>query len=228
MPPSAGIQLPPTSLFDILIALALGTALSVLTSWQYVRHGRTFTNRESLAYTLPIITLTVILIISVVKASLALSLGLVGALSIVRFRTPIREPEELGYLFIAIAVGIGLGAGQILPTTTATLVILGVASLRTQVWRRSPRRNLFLNVDVRSSSAPGEEVFQKALSLLGGIVIGADLRRLDVAADTVQIALQVKVADDASLMKAIAALRSGLAGDVTVTFVDQDSTAVSA
>ncbi len=41
---------------------------------------------------------------------LMLGLGLVGALSIIRFRTPIKEPEELAYLFLAIAVGIGLGA----------------------------------------------------------------------------------------------------------------------
>ena len=48
-----------------------------------------------------------------VKSSLALSLGLVGALSIVRFRAAIKEPEELIYLFLTIAAGLGTGAGQI-------------------------------------------------------------------------------------------------------------------
>ena len=47
------------------------------------------------------------LIITVVKTSLALSLGLVGALSIVRFRSAIKDPEELLYLFFSIAIGIG-------------------------------------------------------------------------------------------------------------------------
>ena len=46
------------------------------------------------------------------KIFLALSLGLVGALSIVRFRTPIKEPEELAYIFLAIAIGLALGADQ--------------------------------------------------------------------------------------------------------------------
>jgi hypothetical protein len=58
------------------------------------------------------ITMTTMLIITIVKASLALSLGLVGALSIVRFRAAIKEPEELAYLFLAIAIGLDFGAGQ--------------------------------------------------------------------------------------------------------------------
>ena len=52
------------------------------------------------------------IIITIVKSSIALSLGLVGALSIVRFRAAIKEPEELTFLFICIAIGVGLGAGQ--------------------------------------------------------------------------------------------------------------------
>ncbi len=53
------------------------------------------------------------LIITVVKSSLALSLGLVGALSIVRFRTAIKDPEELTYLFLCIALGLMTGANQL-------------------------------------------------------------------------------------------------------------------
>ena len=61
----------------------------------------------------------------IVKSSLALSLGLVGALSIVRFRTPIKEPEDLVYIFLSIAIGIGYGALQI----TATLLVFTLISL---------------------------------------------------------------------------------------------------
>jgi len=60
----------------------------------------------------------------VVKSSLALSLGLVGALSIVRFRTPIKEPEELVYLFLAISIGLGYAAGHTILTTTLVTSIL--------------------------------------------------------------------------------------------------------
>ena len=57
-------------------------------------------------------TVATVVVISIVKSSLALSLGLVGALSIVRFRSAIKEPEELAYLFLSIGIGLGLGAGQ--------------------------------------------------------------------------------------------------------------------
>ena len=51
-------------------------------------------------------------------------MGLVGALSIVRFRTPVKEPEELVYLFFAIAIGLGYAAGQVLVTTVIVTLIM--------------------------------------------------------------------------------------------------------
>ena len=69
-----------------------------------------------------LIATTTAFIISVVKSSLALSLGLVGALSIIRFRTAIKEPEELSYIFIAITIGIGLGANQVVITLIAFIL----------------------------------------------------------------------------------------------------------
>ena len=59
-----------------------------------------------------------------VKSSLALSLGLVGALSVIRFRTPIKEPEDLAYLFLSIALGIGYGAIQIYATSIIFIIII--------------------------------------------------------------------------------------------------------
>lgn len=73
--------------------------------------------------------MTTMLIITIVKSSLALSLGLVGALSIIRFRSAIKEPEELTYLFLAIAVGLGLGANQIFITLIAFIIIIVIVIL---------------------------------------------------------------------------------------------------
>ena len=67
--------------------------------------------------------MTTMLIITIVKSSLALSLGLVGALSVVRFRTAIKEPEELSYLFFTIAIGLGFGANQTLITVIGFVLI---------------------------------------------------------------------------------------------------------
>ena len=66
----------------------------------------------------------IILVILIVKSSLALSLGLVGALSIVRFRTPIKEPEDLVYLFLSIGIGIGFGAFQVISTLLIFFIII--------------------------------------------------------------------------------------------------------
>ena len=63
-------------------------------------------------------------VIAVIKQSLALSLGLVGALSIIRFRTAIKDPEELANLFFAISIGIGLGANQVEITSISFIVII--------------------------------------------------------------------------------------------------------
>lgn len=104
---------------QLTLNLVVSAILGWLAGWHFCRFGSTLSGRLQIAKLLPFIAMTVFIVITVVKASLALSLGLVGALSIVRFRTPIKEPEELGYLFLAIAVGLGLGAGH----TTFTLVI---------------------------------------------------------------------------------------------------------
>ena len=77
-----------------------------------------------------LVTMTTTLIITVVKSSLALSLGLVGALSIIRFRAAIKEPEELSYLFLAIAIGLGFGADQRVITVVAFGIIIGIILLR--------------------------------------------------------------------------------------------------
>ena len=108
-----------TSVATLVINMLIAAGLGTLLGWQYARFGRTLTNRVALARILPFIALVTALVIFIVKSSLALSLGLVGALSIVRFRTPIKEPEELTYLFMSIAIGLGLGAEQRIVTITA-------------------------------------------------------------------------------------------------------------
>ena len=91
------------------------------------------------------------LVITIVKSSLALSLGLIGALSIVRFRAAIKEPEELAFLFLAIAIGLGFGADQKIVTTLSVLFITLVLVIRRYV-RKGPGEasqlepNLFLSI----------------------------------------------------------------------------------
>ena len=99
------------SLFSFAANLIIAAFLAYLLSLLYERFGQSLSNRKIFSKNLISLTMTTMLVISIVKSSLALSLGLVGALSIVRFRAAIKEPEELVYLFLAISIcrqGIGL------------------------------------------------------------------------------------------------------------------------
>ncbi len=112
-----------------LVSLAVCLVAAFLLRAIYVRFSLTLSGKYQVANILPLLSVVTFLVIAVVKSSLALSLGLVGALSIVRFRTPIKEPEELVYLFVAIALGLGYGANQLAITTGVFLVIVAVITL---------------------------------------------------------------------------------------------------
>jgi len=107
------------TIFSFFLCFICSYALKYI----YEISSTSLTGKSQISKILPLLSVTTFLVILIVKSSLALSLGLVGALSIVRFRTPIKEPEELVYLFIAIAIGLGYGSGQILITLTIFLLI---------------------------------------------------------------------------------------------------------
>jgi len=98
--------------------------MSFVLRYFYVYRSASLTGKRHISTVLPILSGIIFIVIVIVKSSLALSLGLVGALSIVRFRTPIKEPEELIYLFLAIEIGLGFGAGYMLETTVLTIILL--------------------------------------------------------------------------------------------------------
>lgn len=114
----------------LLVNLALTILMGHLLAWHYIRFAKVLSNKRKFARIFVFLSATTLLVISIVSTSLALSLGLVGALSIVRFRTPIKEPQELAYLFLAIAIGIGMGANEPLITVVVYLVILAYLSFQ--------------------------------------------------------------------------------------------------
>ena len=108
---------------ELLIKLILVTLLSLLTAHSYVKFSSQITPSIKYYSYIPILAIVVTVIIAVVKGSLALSLGLVGALSIVRFRTAVKEPNELLVFFISIAIGISVGANQYKVAVLSTFFI---------------------------------------------------------------------------------------------------------
>jgi hypothetical protein len=200
---------------NLLLSIVLSTVLARL----YERYGRSLSNRAHFAQTLPLLAMTTVLIISVVKSSLALSLGLVGALSIVRFRTAIKEPEELLYLFMAIGIGLGMGADQRLPTVLAVLIFVGYLLARAWVAPRRLASNLYLNVVAPSS----DDAFARIRSVLLRHVPAVDLRRLDHRETSLEATCLIECPNDEVLERLMNDLRAQVPG-CECSFVGQDST----
>jgi len=118
---------------NLLIAFLLSHILSLV----YVKYSNSLSNKKIFSNNFYLITLTTTLIITVVKSSLALSLGLVGALSIVRFRAAIKEPEEIAYLFLCIAIGLGMGANYTLVTVVGFGIILALVIILNRYTRKN-------------------------------------------------------------------------------------------
>jgi len=211
------------SIISLMISLLLGVVLSIILSWHFRRFGSTLSNRDDFAHVFPFVLLTTVLIISVIKSSLALSLGLVGALSIIRFRTPIKEPEELAYLFMAIAMGLGLGADRLALTVVSSLSILTFMAVFK--WKRNKveNKNLYLSIDWQDK---GGEYPERYLERLNEILIKhlkkSDLRRFDARKESVEATYLVKIIDPNNLNKLVEELRRTFPA-IGVTFIDQNN-----
>ena len=116
------------SMLDMVIALVLAFLIGLFISFVY---KKTFTGvmySQSFGVSLIAMTMITTLVILAVTSNIVLSLGMVGALSIVRFRTAIKEPLDIAFLFWAIGAGIVLAAGLI-PLAIFGSVVIGIILL---------------------------------------------------------------------------------------------------
>jgi len=111
-------------ILGFILSLLCAVILSFFVQLFYIKYSSTLSNRKEFSKNFVILAVSTCIVIMIVKSSLALSLGLVGALSIVRFRAAIKEPEELVYLFLIIAIGLGCGANQLTITTIGIIFSL--------------------------------------------------------------------------------------------------------
>ena len=113
------------STLDILLALGLAFVIGLFIFLIYKKTYQGVMYSDSFGVSLIAMSMITSLVIIAVTSNVVLSLGMVGALSIVRFRTAIKEPMDIAFLFWAIAVGIVLGAG-LLPLAIIGSVIIGI------------------------------------------------------------------------------------------------------
>ncbi|MDB9786526.1 DUF4956 domain-containing protein [Bacteriovoracaceae bacterium] len=160
----------------LLQYLGLATLYAVILGQMVKRSSTVMGDKGQYQYIFPILVPTMVLIIVVIKTSLALSLGLVGALSIVRFRTPIKEPMELAFLFVAIAVGLGIGAGQIWATSISFFVIIFILFIMGFLKSAQEPKGLFLDVQSEKYDKISLSTY---FNLLKEKKISFEIRRVD-------------------------------------------------
>ena len=183
----------------------------------YIRFGNSISNRKKYAQNFLLLALTTMLIIYIVKASVALSLGLVGALSIIRFRTAIKEPEELGYLFLNIGVGLAMGANQVVITLIAVAVILALLFIQATLNKKnafSTSEHMYINIFCRRHEIdPIHEILKKHFkSIL--------LKRMDNENNAITLSYQIETNDMDIVVKAQDDL-AAFSPEIEFSFIEQ-------
>jgi hypothetical protein len=168
---------------DILINVLLSAAMSYLIYLVYVRYGSSLSNRKHFGSSFLLITICTCLIIALIKSSIALSLGLVGALSIIRFRTAIKEPQELTYIFFCIAMGLGFGANERLVTLSAGFLVLIILVVSGSM-RKNKIEDVY-NISVETKILGVDRI----VSIIGKYCNRLDMRRFDQKEDAVNVLL---------------------------------------
>lgn len=206
-------------LAELSLNLLLVLVMSHVLGWHFVRYAQVVSNKRKLARVFVLVSVTTLLIISVVKVSLALSLGLVGALSIIRFRTPVKEPEELAYLFLAIALGVGLGADRQWETALVFFVVMLVMALRAGLpGGKLPLRTLVqVSADDVTEPAPIQRLWPAVQSLCEG----AELRRVDHDGREFHASFVVELREVTALQGLIDAVHGAMPG-ARVSVVDRN------
>lgn len=209
-------QSAPVNIRAFVINLIIAAVLAQILSLIYNRFATTISNRSRFSHNFVLITTTTMLIITIVKSSLALSLGLVGALSIVRFRAAIKEPEELAYLFLAISIGLGLGADQRLITIAAFVIISLIIWIKYRRTTSGSDQTVHLIITApRTKKASLEDISQ----IITKLQIPAELKRYHSTKNSLEVAFTLELKNLHTLSRLQKQLES-LSPQIGVEFIE--------
>lgn len=176
------------SILDTVLALALAFGLGLFIFFVYKKTYAGVMYSSSFGVTLVALTMITTLVILAVTSNVVLSLGMVGALSIVRFRTAIKEPLDIAFLFWAIAAGIVLAAGLI-PLAVFGSVFIGIIILIFA--NRKDMTNPFIVV----LSCDGHESEENALNMLRQYTKRCVVKSKTARREEVELNLEVRLRD---------------------------------
>ena len=177
------------SVGEMLTAVLLSFVLSIFVVFIYKVTYAGVRFSKSFAGCLILITLVTTVVILVITSNVILSLGMVGALSIVRFRTAVKEPADTAFLFWAIAVGIVLAAGFI-PLAVIGSVIIGTILL-VFVNKKSHVNPYIVVLSCKDSSAE-----KNAVNFLKGNVQKCIVKSKTATKGLIELTLEIRMADD--------------------------------
>ena len=177
------------SILDMLIALVLSFFVGMFIFFIYTKTFAGVMYSSSFAVTLVALTMITTLVILAVTSNVVLSLGMVGALSIVRFRTAIKEPLDIAFLFWSIAAGIVLAAGMI-PLAIIGSVIIGVILLL--FVNRKSASNPYIAV-LTCADAASE---QKAVEFLRSQTKKSVVKSKTVRKGAIELNMEIRLADE--------------------------------
>ncbi len=201
---------------EFILSLFLTFIFGFILKMHFVHYGGVIGNRYGFSRILPTIALTTLFVITIVKSSLALSLGLVGALSIVRFRTPIKEPEELAYIFTAIAIGLGFGAGHMLITSIATTFIL-IVTTRLKRFNKQKNKSMYLFLEIENEKVNHNDIND----IIFKTIDSADLRRYDTSKEISILHYILNIRNNSDLDKIISSLKKKYK-NASISFFDSN------
>lgn len=179
------------NILDMVIALALAFGIGVFIFLVYKKTFSGVMYSSSFAVSLIALTMITTLVILAVTSNVVLSLGMVGALSIVRFRTAIKEPLDIAFLFWAIAVGIVLAAGMI-PLAVMGSVAVGIVLL--VFVNKKSHKNPYIVV-IRCD---GHDSEVKAKAFLDGRTERCTVKSKTAQKGFVELNLEIRLRDDST------------------------------
>lgn len=188
------------AVLDFIIAMGIAFALGLFILWVYKKTYNGVMYSSGFGLSLMAMAMITTLVILAVTSNVVLSLGMVGALSIVRFRTAIKEPMDIAFLFWAIAVGIVLGAGMI-PLAVFGSVFVGMV-LWVFVNRKTTDQPYIMILNCTDGEAEGQ-----ALEQVRKYVKKQVLKSKTVSKNGIEMTLEVRLkGDDSEFVNQIAAL----------------------
>lgn len=173
---------------DIIIGMLFAVIIGLFIFYIYKKTFSGVMYSAGFAMTLPGLAMVTTLVIMAVTSNVVLSLGMVGALSIVRFRTAIKEPMEIVYLFWSLAVGIIIGAGLI-PMAVIGSLIIGVILLIFS------NRKVNLNPYVVVVSCQNQNAERSAIDILNNNVEKMVIKTESVAKDRIELTAEIRLKD---------------------------------